>query len=273
MTKVITITNNKGGVGKTSTTLHLGDALVKRGKKVLLWDMDSQSNLTQRFTNSETIDVDLDAAMALRHRDIPLSDAILEFEMPIGTVHIIPSNKFSMANLEQDLAKKLAYDHLRTRLKPIVDLGYYDYILIDCLPTTGMVMINSLVMADYYLITSDTDKKSIDGSRTVHELVKDVIRRETLNPDIRFLGLLFIKYNPASKVLLDKAIYEGVIASGEDVFKTTIRDNVTIRESWVRQTDLYTYNPKSFGCEDYDNLTEEILEKTEKATIKTPALS
>lgn len=244
MTKIISIINHKGGVGKTTTTLNLGAALALWNKKVLIVDNDPQHNLTQAFQ--------------LDHYDVSMYDMVITGKplAPIrikDNLEILPSSlDYSKAESELQGEQMNGYFKLKDALEGV---NGYDYILIDCPPTLGILTMNAIIASKSVLIIVESEYFSLNGLQTILELIHSTKKR--LNTSLGLEGLLITKTNnTVFKKDIEKAVRK---VYSEKVFNTAIRQNISITEAPSKGKDIFGHAPKSHGAEDYMNLAKEIL--------------
>ncbi len=242
--KVISILNHKGGTGKTTTTVNLGKALAMQNKKVLVIDVDSQSNLSQHVGVEEAQETIYEALCG--KKSLPVID--------LGdNLHIVPAN-IDLAGADEELKKNVnGYFKLKTALSNIHE--NYDFILIDCPPSLDILTINALIASDEVIIPTQSQYFSIRGLQTIFELIEEL--KQNLNPDLKIRGILLTQVNNTviNKTIQD-TVYEGY---GDLVFKTFVRQNIALTEASYSNQSIFEYNPKSQGAEDYLNLSKEIL--------------
>lgn len=244
---IIAIANYKGGVGKTSSVGCIGAALALAGKRVLLIDLDAQQNLTFMMSGQEDPDVSVYDALV---KDVPL---------PIVTVRenldLVPAS-LELARAEIDLATKLAREAiLRTLLEEHVDR--YDYIIIDCPPSLGIITTNALVAADQLYIPLTAEALPLKGLRMLDDVVNEVKRR--VNPRLELGGVFFTRFNNRR---LNKDVADMISSRyGEKVFKTKIRENIAVAEMPLSGKTIFEYDPRCNGAADYKALTQEILDR------------
>lgn len=241
---IIAITNHKGGTGKTTTAINLARGLTLEGKKVLVIDMDPQANLGQH--------------VGVEQPDMSVYDALCEdAPLPIadlGAGLFISPAGIDLAGAEEELRKSVnGYFKLRGAIQKLEQP--FDYILIDCPPSLGILTINALIAADSVIIPAQSQYFSIKGLQTIFDLIEEL--RENLNPKLSILGILLtqVTYTVINRTI-EESMREGY---GELVFNTCIRQNVALTEASYTNQTVFEYNGNSAGAEDYRKLTKEIL--------------
>ena len=247
MSRIIAIANHKGGVGKTTTTANVGACLSLQGYKVLLIDLDAQANLTEYY-------------LSQRPERTVYNAFIEESPLPITEIRenlsIVPSS-LEMLDIESKTADNLERAELLDILIELVK-DKYDFILIDCPPSLGIVTINALIAATDLYITLTAETMPVKGLKTISDIISRVQRRK--NPSLKLSGIIICRWGGRS---LNKQVEESLRAKfGEVVFNTKIRENISLAEAPAFLEDIVTYAPTSHGAEDYKTLTKEILERT-----------
>ena len=249
MSRIIAIANHKGGVGKTTSVASIGAILANKGYKTLLIDLDAQANLTGSFLKAEPEETIYNALRG-------------ETELPTITIKpnlSIVASCLDMAGVELDLSSRISREYiLHKLLKPIA--GKYDYILLDCPPSLGLVTINALVAAKELFIPLTAEALPSRGLAKLTNIVQMV--RENLNEGITLSGVIITRWEGTN---LSKMV-EGQLRElfGDTIFKTKIRKNVSIAEAPLYAMDVVSYSPDSNGARDYTSLTEEILAQERK---------
>jgi len=247
MGKAIAITNQKGGVGKTTTALGLAAGLKAEGKKVLLVDMDAQGNASAAA--GLIIENELKTVKDLLAERAAPEQFIVRTEM----IDIIPSNN-SLKDLERDLIDNDDFEILKNVLKPL--RAKYDFILIDCPPSINSFTKNALAAADEVIIPVDVSFFAILGLKQLLEEI-EFIKRD-LNPRLRLRGVLACKYDRRNN--LSEQVLQTLKANFPDkFFQTVIRVNIDIVKAQIAQVDIFKYNARSYGAEDYLALTQEVI--------------
>ncbi len=260
MAIAISVVNQKGGVGKTTTTVNLGAALAEKGKKVLLIDIDAQSNLSTHLGLGVKEDL---AEMAEVSKgpewtvyDVlkgtkRIQDVVLKRS---ANLDVVPSSLLlSAADLElggvvgRELLLKRAIDKVRDQ---------YDVILIDCPPTLGLLSLNALAAVDQVIVPVQSEYLALHGVRQLLDTIDQV--RSVYNHNLVVGGVLICLHD--SRKRLARAVADTIRNYfGDLVFATVIRENVALAEAPAKGQTIFEYLPKSPGAEDYLALSEEVL--------------
>ena len=242
--RVISIVNHKGGVGKTTTTINLGKALVKLGFKVLLIDMDSQGNLSQSLgiDNPEKQVVNA----LLKNEDLPV--------VIIGeNYHLSPSD-LELAYADLELVQAVGgVNQLKNKLNPLREL--YDYILIDCPPALNIFTNSALVASNGCLVTLQPEVSAMKGVNNLFERISQV--RERINPELVVEGIVLTMVDKRLKVHRDMIEYVNQSLNNFKIYNTQIRINVALKESQISQINIFDYDNNSNGATDYFNFAKE----------------
>ena len=252
MTKMrsIAFINQKGGVGKTTSTANVGACLAELGKKVLLIDLDPQANLSIHFgINVQGKDLSVYEIMSGKKT---VSEVLTKTN--ISGLDIIPSD-IDLASAEVELVNTVGRETiLKFNLEGM--LGAYDYVLIDCPPSLGLLTLNALTVANEIFVPLQTEFFALQG---VSKLIQtfDVIKKR-LNSKLEITGIIPCMYDSRTK--LGQAVLDKIKEYFADkVFTTTIRKNIKLSESTSHGMPITSYAPDSNGAQDYEALTKEII--------------
>lgn len=250
MGKTIAIANQKGGVGKTTTSINLSASLAAKGKKVLVIDTDPQGNTTSGF-GVEKNDLE-NTVYELMLSECSIKECILNDV--IDGVSIIPSN----VNLAAAEIELIGVDRKEYILKREVEWikDNYDYIIIDCPPSLSMLTINAMTTADTVLVPIQCEYYALEGlSQLIHTIN---LVKERLNPDLDIEGVVFTMYD--SRTNLSMQVVENVKSNlSQKVFQTLIPRNIRLAEAPSYGMPINAYDPKSAGAEAYMQLAEEVI--------------
>lgn len=244
--KILAIANHKGGVGKTTTTATIGAILASRGKRVLLVDMDAQANLT--------------TGLAEHDSQFTIYDAIKDgkYFVPVDVkenLKLIPSSE-EFASIDLVLAGAMEREYrLKDFLEPYVQ--NFDYIIIDCPPTLGILLVNALVAADGLIIPTTAEAYPFKGLTMLTDSLAQVQRR--LNPAVRLAAILITRWSGRN---LNKAVQAQLQAQfGETLLPTVIRENIKVAEAPLTRKTLIDYDAASNGAIDYENAVNDLLQR------------
>lgn len=264
MAKIIAFANQKGGVGKTTTCVNIAACLAAMGKSVLLLDMDPQGNATSGVGIDKNLQ--LKTIYNVIDKDCYLEEAILPTE--IENLDIIPAT-VDLAGAEISLVQMQSREHIvKNILSKIRDK--YDFILVDCPPSLGLLTVNALSAADSIIIPIQCEFFALEGLSQLMNTVRLIIHH--LNPDLQIEGVVLTMKDNRSN-LVAQVSEEIVKFFGKKVFSTYIPRNIRLAEAPSHGEPIILYDPNSKGAEAYISLTEELLErnnmKYEKITKKT----
>ena len=254
MSKTIAITNQKGGVGKTTTAINLGASLAVGDMRVLIVDADAQGNSTSGLGLRGSFQKSFYHSLVL---DEPLTDIVLDTELP--NLKVIPSEKI-LAAAEIELVE---VEGREFRLKKLIGAisDSYDYILIDCPPSLGLLTLNALAAADSVLIPIQCEYFALEG---VSELWDTLVRiRRALNPGLAIEGFLLTMFDERTN-LSNQVVSDLRSFLGAQVFSTVIPRNVRLAEAPSHGKPIILYDIKSRGAEGYLRLAKEIINNVKK---------
>ncbi len=247
---IVAIASQKGGTGKTTTSISLASGLARRGKRVLLVDMDSQANSSktllsnyQKISKEHTV-----------YRTIINRDGLPVHETGIDNLHVAPSH---ILLADTDLVLTTAKDHREARLKRALDAvkDQYDYIFIDCPPALSWLTVNAFTAADGVLVPVSPGYFELDSIVQLSKTIDEV--RAEYNPQLRLLGLLFTMSDPTINTKTSLKILRQTYTDA--VLNTIIPKNTDIRDALFNKQDIFAFNPTSKSAQAYDRLIEEVF--------------
>jgi chromosome partitioning protein len=258
----IALTNQKGGVGKTTSTANLGACLAHEGKRVLLIDIDPQANLSVHF--GIDIYTEEESLYTLLIGESEVQNVIRRTS--IDNLDIIPSN-INLAGAEIELVGVVGRETiLKEALHSVINS--YDYILIDCPPSLGLLTLNSLTTVNEVFIPLQTEFFALQGMSKLMETIQLVRRR--LNPDLSVTGIIACMYDGRTR--LSREVKSNIMEFFPDkLFKSVIHKNVKLAESPSHGVPISIYDRSSRGHKDYRALAREVLEQEER--MRTQGLS
>ena len=260
--KTIALANQKGGVGKTTTAASLGIGLSRQGKKVLLIDADAQGNLTQMlgWSQPDELSPTLSTLMEKVIAEKPIAPGEGILHHPSG-VHLVPAN-IELSALEVTLVNTMSRETvLRQYLSTVADC--YDYALIDCMPSLGMLTINALTAADSVIIPVQAQYLSAKGLEQLLQTVQKV--RRQINPRLKIEGILLTMTDSRTNYgqQIDNLI-RGAYGSKIKVFDQTIPRSVRAAEISAVGRSIFQHDPKGKVAEAYKSLTREVMANAER---------
>jgi chromosome partitioning protein len=249
---IVSIANQKGGVGKTTTAINLAAALAMRGRRTLLIDMDPQSNSSMSYLDIRNVERSL--YDVLSDTQCALADVIVESK--VKNLFVAPA-RIALAKLEAKLVGEIdSHFRLKDRLDPVRE--DYEFIVIDCPPTLGLLTANALVASSHLLVPIQSSYFALEGTDDLLETVEKV--RARANPDLRLLGVLITMHDRRTAIARDirnqiRAVF------GDLVFATVICKSVRLEESPAYKEPIFTFAPESSGATEYYRLCEEVIDR------------
>lgn len=249
---IIAITNQKGGVGKTTTAINLAAALATKGFRTLLIDVDPQANSSMSFVDVHGLEASIYESLV---GEAPIED-VLQKAQKVENLMIAPA-AITLAKIEAKLLGELDSHY---RLKDQVDKirDRFDYMIIDTPPTLGIITVNALVAATHVLIPIQSSYFALEGTDDLLETIDKIKIRA--NPDLQILGAVITLYDRRTILARDIRKEIGEVF-GDKLFKTTISKSVRLEESPAYKESIFSFAPQSSGAYEYYKLSEEVLSR------------
>jgi chromosome partitioning protein len=247
---ILAIANQKGGVGKTTTSINLAAALAQKGYETLLVDLDPQGNATLSFLDPEQIQTSV--YEVLTEDDKTIKDAVAK--TAYKHLSVVPA-RINLAKFESKLLGDIdSHFRLKDRLKSVVK--DYKYIIIDTPPTLGLMTVNSLVASTHLLVPIQSSYFALEGTDDLLETVEKI--RARANPALEFLGVVITIHD--KRTILGRDIRNHINeVFGKKVFRTIISRSVRLEESPAYKEPIFTFAPHSSGALEYYKLSEEVI--------------
>lgn len=255
MTRVISVVNQKGGTGKTTSVINIAACLARKGHKTLIVDMEPQANATL-YLGIDPLSLEVSMCDVLLKESVAVNDIIMKTSL--DNMFIAPG-QVSLSKIDINLADK---PNKQQRLKEKLDKvkNDYEYVLIDCPPSLSLLPVNALTASDEALIAMQTHYLSLEGLKQLKNSVDKIT--EQLNPSLRTLGILFTIVDMRPKMTKHGMAYVRE-HFGDKVFDTYIRICSKFNEASMAGKSIFEYAPESRGAEDYLKLTEEVIKRGE----------
>ncbi len=253
MAKIISLLNHKGGVGKTTSAINIGAGLVELDKRVLLIDLDPQANLS--------LSLGIPRQKYSIYEAVRGESELVPFEIKKG-FDVVTSN-LDLSGAEMELINEAGREFiLRELFEPVMD--DYDFIIIDCPPSLGLLTLNALTSSHYVYIPLQTEFLALQGLTKIKQVIDKVKFR--LNKKLQIGGVIATMYD--HRKVLNRDVVETIRKYfGSKVFNTLIRDNVALAEAPAQRKDIFRYSRSSNGAKDYLKLCKEIIERIENPVV------
>lgn len=260
MTKIIAIANQKGGVGKTATSVNLAAGLASKGYKTLLVDLDSQRNATNTMLSPDLISTTLADVLVGDGERQPLESAIYATELE--NLDIVPSH-IRLAKIERFIELEEQF-RLKDGLNSLID---YDLVILDCPPTLGMTLTQALLASHYVIVPIAGDYYSQEG---VIDLNESLVKARRGNEQLQVLGYLMTRYDSRMRVAKESLALMNE-KYGDLAFESVIRELAAIKTAPAMRLTVYEFDPTGDGAADYSAFTEEVVVRLNLAQSKQQA--
>lgn len=250
---ILSIANQKGGVGKTTTAINLSAALASKGLRTLLIDLDPQANSTMSFLDIRSLERTMYDVLA--DRAVSLRD-VIQLAEKVPNLSLAPSS-IALAKIESKLLGEIDSHY---RLKDVIDpiQTDYDFIVLDTPPTLGIITVNALVASSHVLIPIQSSYFALEGTDDLLETIDKIKQRA--NPQLQILGAVITLHD--KRTLLSRDIVDQIQrVFGDKLFETTITKSVRLEESPAYKESIFSFAPRSSGAYEYYKLSEEVLSR------------
>ena len=249
---IITVANQKGGVGKTTTTINLAAAVANKGFKTLLIDLDPQANSSMSYVDVRQVEKSMFDVLV--SEELGIRDVIVS--TPVENLSLAPS-RIALAKLESKLIGEIdGHYRLKDRIAEVIN--EYDYVFIDTPPTLGMITVNALVASTHVLVPIQSSYFALEGTDDLLETIEKIKSRP--NPNLQLLGVVITMHD--KRTTLSKDIHDQIQqVFGDRLFRTTITKSIRLEESPAYKESIFSFAPRSSGAMEYYSLSEEILSR------------
>lgn len=249
---IITVANQKGGVGKTTTTINLAAAVANKGFKTLLIDLDPQANSSMSYVDVRQVEKSMFDVLV--SEELGIREVIIS--TPVENLWLAPS-RIALAKLESKLIGEIdGHYRLKDRIAEVIN--EYDYVFIDTPPTLGMITVNALVASTHVLVPIQSSYFALEGTDDLLETIEKIKSRP--NPNLQLLGVVITMHD--KRTTLSKDIHDQIQqVFGDRLFRTTITKSIRLEESPAYKESIFSFAPRSSGAMEYYSLSEEILSR------------
>jgi len=251
--RIISMVNQKGGVGKTTSTINLGSALASYGRKILLVDFDPQGALSVGL-GIPVYQLEKTLRNVIVGEQLPARDVLIQTK--VKNLDLLPSN-IELSAAELELVSEVGREHvLASALKPLIN--EYDYIIIDCQPSLGLLTVNALAASEGCIVPLETEYFALRGLALLTQTIEKIKGR--INPNLKIIGILPTMYDP--RTVHGREVLERVEeAFGDKVFETVIARTVKFPETTAAGAPITEYAPSSLAAKAYKRLAREVITK------------